>query len=117
MFTTCTTLLVLNCVSPSLYLSPHHAINRTSSRVLRRKGKKHRCAHQPVSLLRRRRHLQLLLPQMQPQPPPYRLLESHAILLPSSTIVVPGMFTSCFLFAVRPIAPITDNSGRVWTVH
>ncbi|KAJ8594110.1 hypothetical protein M405DRAFT_809620 [Rhizopogon salebrosus TDB-379] len=54
---------------------------------------------------------------MQPQPPPYRLLESLAILLPSSTIVVPGGFTSCFLFAVRPVAPITDNSGCVWTVR
>jgi hypothetical protein len=51
MFTTCTTLLVRNCVSASLYLSPHHAINRTKSRVLRRKGKKHRRAHQPVPLL------------------------------------------------------------------
>jgi hypothetical protein len=119
MFATCTTLLVLNCVSPSLYLSPRHAI-RTKCRVLRRKGKKHRRAHQPVPLLRRLRHLQLLLPQMQPQPQPqpqpYRLLESLAILLPPSTIVVPGGFTLCFLFAARPIAPITDNSGCVWTV-
>ncbi|KAJ8580315.1 hypothetical protein M405DRAFT_834524 [Rhizopogon salebrosus TDB-379] len=54
---------------------------------------------------------------MQLQPPPYRLLESLAILPPSSTIVVPGGFTPCFLFAARPIAPITDNSGCVWTVR
>ncbi|KAJ8592883.1 hypothetical protein M405DRAFT_812063 [Rhizopogon salebrosus TDB-379] len=54
---------------------------------------------------------------MQLQPPPYRLLESLDTLLPSSTIVVPGGFTACFLFATRPITPITDNSGCVWAVR
>ncbi|KAJ8594123.1 hypothetical protein M405DRAFT_809692 [Rhizopogon salebrosus TDB-379] len=54
---------------------------------------------------------------MQPQPPPFRLAESLATLLPSSTIVVPGVFTACFLFATRPITPITNNSGCVWAVR